>query len=221
MEQKLFVPGSNRKITIQDLNGGTSINAFLEVGGKDDLKMTISEKNNNPHILKEKLKHLEVGTDIIIQNNPLKVNEPYVTAAIIKNAYIILYSKFGFSFLLDKHYDSIRKQILFPYSCSIPEGLWTIQRKLQLFDGIYLSGNNYYRGFFIAYTVKRRLSYRFLVFIPTPLVYYEAAASIFQKIGVGDRLTLMDIPNYNYWHNPRDTQLIRNWVYSWNLNINK
>ena len=101
----------------------------------------------------------------------------------------------------------------------LPDGLWTMQKNLDIFDGVYLSGDNHYRGFFIAYTVMRRQLYRFLIFIPTPLVYYEEAAAIFRNIERGDRLSLMRINNTDFLGNKEKIKLIRNWTYSWNLKV--
>ena len=217
IERSHFLSGTDHRIKILDLDKEEPINAKLEVKGKDDLKMLISEKNNNPYILKERLNKLVDGKEITIQNEKLKVNFRRASAAIIKNAYIILFAKYGYSFMLDKQYDRIREQMINPEPFILPDGLWTMQKNLDLFDGVYLSSDNHYRGFFIAYTVMKRQLYRFLVFIPTPLVCYEEAAAIFRSIEPGDCLSLMRINNTDYLGNKENIQLIRNWTYSWNL----
>lgn len=219
IERSHFLSGTDHRIKIMDLDKEKPINATLEVKGKDDLKMLISEKNNNPYTLKERLNKLVDGKEITIQNETLKVNVRRASAAIIKNAYIILFAKFGYSFILDKQYDRIREQIMNPEPYILPDGLWTMQKNLDLFDGVYLSSDNHYRGFFIAYTVMRRQLYHFLVFIPTPLVYYEEAAAIFRSIEPGNRLSLMRITNSDYLGDKENIQLIRNWGYSWNLKV--
>lgn len=219
MERSHFLSGTDHRIKIMDLDKEKPINATLEVKGKDDLKMLISEKNNNPYTLKERLNKLVDGKEITIQNETIKVNIRRASAAIIKNAYIILFAKFGYSFILDKQYERIRDQIMIPEPYILPDGLWTMQKNLDLFDGVYLSGDNHYRGFFIAYTVMRRQVYHFLVFIPTPLVLYEEAAAIFRSIEPGDPLSLMRITNSDYLRDKENIQLIRNWSYSWNLNV--
>lgn len=219
IERSHFLIGTDHRIKIMDLDKEKPINATLEIKGKDDLKMLISENNNNPYSLKERLNKLVDGKEIMIQNEPLKVNVRRASAAIIKNAYIILFAKFGYSFMLDKQYDKIREQIMNPEPYILPDGLWTMQKNLDLFDNVYLSGDNHYRGFFIAYTVMRRQLYRFLVFIPTPLVYYEEAAAIFRNIERGDRLSLIRINNTDFLGNKEKIKLIRNWTYSWNLKV--
>ena len=210
IERSHFLIGTDHRIKIMDLDKEKPINATLEIKGKDDLKMLISENNNNPYSLKERLNKLVDGKEIMIQNEPLKVNVRRASAAIIKNAYIILFAKFGYSFMLDKQYDKIREQIMNPEPYILPDGLWTMQKNLDLFDNVYLSGDNHYRGFFIAYTVMRRQLYRFLVFIPTPLVYYEEAAAIFRNIERGDRLSLMRINNTDFLGNKEEA---KDWLY--------
>lgn len=216
IERSHFLFGTDHRIKIMDLDKEKPINATLEVKGKDDLKILISENNNNPYTLKKRLNKLVDGKEITIQNETLKVNFRRASAAIIKNAYIILFAKFGYSFILDNQYDRIREQIMNPEPYILPDGLWTMQKNLDLFDGVYLSGDNHYRGFFIAYTVMRRQPYRFLVFIPTPLVYYEEATAIIRGIKPGDYLSLIRINNSDYLGSRDNILLIRNWTYSWN-----
>ena len=82
-----------------------------------------------------------------------------------------------------------------------------------------LSNDNRYRGFFVIYTAKRMQIYRFLVFLPTPFVYYEAAATLFRTIESGDCLSLMRINDSDYIANKENMQLIKQWTYSWTLKI--
>ena len=217
IERSKFLFGTDHKIKILDLDEGKPINATLEVKGKNDLKMRISETNNNPYNLRDRLENLVDGKDIMVQNEILKVNIRNASAAIIKNAYILLFAKFGYSFLLDEHYDRIREQIQNPEPYILPDGLWTMKKKLDVFDGIYLSYDNHYRGFLIAYTLMKRQLYHFLVYIPTPLVEYEEAIGFLRRLDQGDSLALLQIKNKDYLGTKENIQLIRKWTYSWNL----
>ena len=219
IEISCFLSGTDHRIKILNLDKEKPINALMEVKGKDDIKLIISEHNNNPYTLKERLNQLVDGKEITIQNKKIKVNIRNASAAIIKNAYIILIAKLGFSFILDKHYDRIRKQIMNPMPYILPDGLWTMQRHLDVADGVYLSNDNRYRGFFVIYTAKRMQIYRFLVFLPTPFFYYEAAATLFRTIESGDCLSLMRINDSDYIANKENMQLIKQWTYSWTLKI--
>ena len=111
IEISCFLSGTDHRIKILNLDKEKPINALMEVKGKDDIKLIISEHNNNPYTLKERLNQLVDGKEITIQNKTIKVNIRNASAAIIKNAYIILIAKLGFSFILDKHYDRIRNRI--------------------------------------------------------------------------------------------------------------
>lgn len=104
-----------------------------------------------------------------------------VSTAILKNAYIILFSHFGYSFLLDKHYDRIREQIKNPSRYIVPN-LWTKQ-PINMQNGIYLSNDNRHRGFFIIYTCQYKTArkHHFCCFIPTPLMPYEFAYHFFDE----------------------------------------
>lgn len=84
---------------------------------------------------------------IDIADYPLKRDERRIGSALIKNAYLLLFAKTGYSFLTDSYYDDLRLQIANPEVFYLPEGLWTAQN-ISIDDGIYLTQDNRYRGFF-------------------------------------------------------------------------
>lgn len=101
----------NGKIVIQE-NGGT--------------KAHLSEKNNNPEAL-EKYKQLikEKGEKKVYwKPNPTRVDSKKLQIALIKNAYLLMFEKFGYAFLFDKEYDRIREQLLNPESDIYPLKCW-------------------------------------------------------------------------------------------------
>lgn len=141
-----FIEGSTRRIVIPD--NGRKINAILEVGINKELKVILPQKINNPQWLQEHINNIKKGDVIDIKNQRVDIDMKKASTAILKNAYIILFSHFGYSFLLDNHYDRIREQIKNPSRYIIPD-LWTKQ-PINMQDGIYLSNDNRHRGFFIT-----------------------------------------------------------------------
>lgn len=211
-----FVAGSNRRIAILDNN--MKINADLEVGDNKGLKMILPQKINNPKQLQEHINNIKEGDIIDIVNKKKDIDIKKVSTAILKNAYIILFSKFGYDFLLDKHYDRIRQQIINPMRYIVPD-LWTRQ-SINVKDGIHLSNNNQYRGFFIIYSCKYRTTreHRFCVFIPTPLVPYEFAYHFFDKYEPNTPIHMQNIVG-DFLTDAEAIKAIHNWVYGWDMKL--
>lgn len=211
-----FIEGSDRRIEI--INNGKTINADLEVGSNKDLKVIIPQKINNPQFLQEHIDNTREGNIIDIKNKTIDIDLKKVSTAILKNAYIILFSQFGYSFLLDKHYNRIREQIQNPLKYIVPD-LWTRQHIL-LRDGIYLSNDNRYRGFFIIFSCQYQTirKHRFCCFVPTPLMPYEAAYYYFKEYEPSTPIHMQTISG-DYLTNVDNIKALTNWVYSWDMKL--
>lgn len=215
LEEQEFFPGSNRRVKIFD--DETTINANLEVGNTKELKMIIPNKINNPKALTNHLSKLTVGGIIDIQNHPLKIDMKKVSTAILKNAYIILFARFGYSFLLNSFYDRIREQILNPAKHIIPESLWTKQTSISVKDGIYFSNSNVYRVFFIIYSLTKLRTHHFCICIPTPQVYFEAIAYYFREYKAGIPIYMMGSDGIDYFQNIDNIKALNKWLVNWSL----
>lgn len=213
IEEKEFLPGSNRRVKIFDEE--KIVNAILEVGNSCELKMIIPGKINNPTTLSNHISKMKEGEIIDIQNNPLKIDMKKVSVAILKNAYILLFAKFGYSFLLDKFYNQLRAQILEPMRYIIPDGLWTKQSTIPVSDGIYFSNNNKYKGFFVIYSLKRLTTHRFCVCIPTPQVYFEKIAYFFREYKIGTPLQIVSIGDKDYMNDINSIKEVKKWLLTW------
>lgn len=213
IEEKEFLPGSDRRVKIFD--DEKIVNATLEVGNSRELKMIIPDKINNPTTLSNHISKMKEGAIIDIQNNPLKIDMKKVSVAILKNAYILLFAKFGYSFLLDKFYNQLRVQILEPMRYIIPDGLWTKQSTIPVSDGIYFSNNNQYKGFFVIYSLKRLKTHRFCVCIPTPQVYFEIIAHFFREYKIGTPLQMVSIGDKDYMNDINCIKEVKKWLSTW------
>ncbi|WP_431242102.1 hypothetical protein ACQ9BO_19505 [Flavobacterium sp. P21] len=86
----------------------------------------IYQKNNNPATLEEYIKLIN-GKGIkkpYWRPTPTRVDPKKLQIAIIKNAYILMFERFGYAFLFDKEYDRIREQLLNPESDIYPLKCW-------------------------------------------------------------------------------------------------
>ncbi|CAI9678693.1 hypothetical protein HZQ11_13685 [Elizabethkingia anophelis] len=93
---------------------GKRIMAEITSNGDGTLEILHKTKNNNPTLLDKfmyGIKNKDIGPLLNLQPKRTNDNSDRVNLALLKTNYIITFSKFGYIFLLDKHYDNIREQI--------------------------------------------------------------------------------------------------------------
>ena len=170
-EQKKFLPYTDRKVTV--IADRKRLNAQLNIDESGNTFMVINTKRNNPKVWNDFRNNLLIpGLVVDVQDLPLKHKQERIEAAIIKNAYLLLFAKTGFTVLSHMYYDSFRNQILDPDKTYIPIRLWTMQ-EVDCPDGVFLYDNKGLKGFFIVFTLTLQQRYKFVVFIPVPNTDYE------------------------------------------------
>ena len=214
IEQEMFLPGSDRKVTIKSLGEGKSANALLKVNNQNDMNLFVHENYFKSPYHREHLEKLKENTMITLQNEKKKLDSRLISTAIIKNAYLILFSKFGYTFLLDDYYNTLRSNLLKSNLKNSILGMWSLPKELPIDDGIYLSGNDRYRGFFVAYTITKIQSYRIVVYIPIPSVDFKSAINAIRNAEDDGGLDLIEYDYSNLLWDKDKIKYIHNWVYS-------
>ena len=214
MERKCFLPGSDRKIKILNLGEVKPVEANLRVRSLDKMELVIHNDYYNSKTYKERLDTIAKDAITMVQDKPIKLNTNYVSAAIIKNAYNILFSLTGYTFLLDNYFNRIREYIKDPDTFSLPKGMWKIIKYLPIEDGVYISYSKYYPGFFIIYTITRIQEYRCFVYLPSPSNDFDKSMDAFKNIKSGDVMKLERIKDNSYVLEKENIKLLRKWVYS-------
>lgn len=216
IERRQFLIGSDRKIVIGELNDDNPINASIRVNDSNDIDLLIP---NNYYKSKEYLERLNLmvkGKQLWAQDKPLKIDKRFVSTAIIKNAYITLFSKTGYTFLLDDYYDRLRLHIKDPESYSLPKGMWKPIRETNCADGVYMTKNNFLYGFFVIFTAYRIRNYRFITYIPSPSVTFEEAIESFRQIKTAEGLVLKRLDNEKLLWEEDELKKLRDWTYTLN-----
>lgn len=217
IEQRAFLPGTDRRVTVQ--NGEERLYATLKVGENRDMLLNIDTKRNNPQTWALYHDNILLENSVIdLQDAPLKHDIRRFSAAILKNAYLILFARTGYTFLSDTFYDRLRQQIKTPDPYVLPERLWTFQN-VSVPDGIYLTRDNRYRGFFVVYSLKLYQTYRVCVLIPTPKVEYLAACIELRKINSKSRIRVIPLPHEDFMCNEISVKKLHKWAYGWNLDM--
>lgn len=205
-ENQNLVPGSESMVKMRIID--RVFNGILNVHTDGQLEMRNSNKQNDPKLLAKYMKFLFADYQYSIEYLLLKSDFNRASTAILKNAYIILFSKLGYIFLLDDYYSKIREQIDKPTEKIIPISF--SMKPIQLPDGIYCMMPPCEKGFLVVYTLKRLQSYQVSVAIPTPSVSYEQMKSYTDSLNSGVSMKLKTLPIENdFWN---DINYMK-WVY--------
>lgn len=189
LEQKEFIPNTDRKVSV--LVDGQKLNAILRVKENKDIFLEVDTKRNNPKVWDDFRENKLVPNAIVdLQDAPLKHQQERVEAAIIKNAYLLLFAQTGFTLLSHSYYDCFRNVILNPDNNQLPVRLWTMQN-VSCPDGVFMSENEGLKGFFVSFTLSLKKNYKFLVFIPLPKCNYDEIKNSLTNIVPGKKIKLI------------------------------
>lgn len=105
---------------------GISVNVSLTMQEGRQMEVYLSKKNNNPkktELYINKLKELK-NAKPFWKPRTTRVNSKKLQIALLKNAYLLLFQKFGYAFLFVKEYDRVREQLLNPEKDIYPLDCW-------------------------------------------------------------------------------------------------
>lgn len=209
-EQQEFLPNTDRKVSV--VVAGRKLNAKLKVEDSKNLYLEVDTKLNNPKILDDFRENILVPNAVVdVKDAPLKHKYERIEAAIIKNAYLLLFAKTGFSLLIHRYYDCFRNMILDPDNNQLPVKLWTMQN-VACPDGVFMSENEGLKGFFVSITLFLKKSYKFLVFIPLPGCNYDVIKKSLTNIVLGKKIKLIPFDNRkDYLTNEIEIKELRKW----------
>ncbi len=127
MDREQFLPGTIFEAWFR--KGALKVKGLISVmkDGKHKVKFDI--KHNNPQILKQFLEHIDsekaTGDSMLKPILPeSKVDVKKLQLALLKSAYMLVFSKFGYSFILDEAYNRVREQLLNPEIDIYPTNFW-------------------------------------------------------------------------------------------------
>ena len=217
-EDRKFPIGMNRLFEFHDRQRGRDFRGRVEVGKNGELKMILPQRINDPKVLSETVRDLKQDDTIHAEMRvQLEKRIPKnIAAALIKNAYVILFSYFGYTFLLDTFYDCFRKQMKNPEDEIIPEGLISKEGVLDtLQNGVYVCDDAPLRGFFVVFTLKIRDEHNYSVFIPSIANGLEPAIDAARRIKKGDQISLRKVaPQNTYWESKSRIGKLLEWSHS-------
>ena len=215
IECRQFPEGLEKRVTISNPVTGATTNALLRIES-GQFKIYVPPRSNNPVILDHELPKWIENTLLNIEfadkaNKRLPRN---IVAAILKNAYVLLFAKFGYTFLLSPYYDILREQLFHPDKEILPDGFFHLGR-LFANDGIYAVNDEQTRGFFIQYSLRKRQLHTCIGFIPAPCISFENAAESLKGIRPGSKLLCSKVEAVDdYIINPAAINQVIEWINS-------
>lgn len=210
LDRSKFVERSDRRVRVDD--GGNIINGELKVGANKELTLLVPTKINDRRRLDCILPTWHEDKLLTFSDEKNKLEQNNLNSAILKTAYILLFSHIGYNALLWETYNQIRQQIQEPDKAIVPP-LWTMQ-SLNIKDGIYIVNDCWLRGFIIAFTVTNpdtRSVNKIATLIPAPQTDLQCAHYFLKKIQRGDRLRLWRISEIDYLNDLSNICRLNRW----------
>ncbi|MBD3638084.1 MAG: hypothetical protein HUJ25_12090 [Crocinitomicaceae bacterium] len=110
------------KFTIDKMD--LTVNGKIVYNEKGETQNHYSKKNNNPKTLDIFLSNTKRGTKIHFDPKPSRVDPKKIQIGLLKNAYLLMFEKFGYSFILNAQFDRIREQLRNPTQDIYPLNCW-------------------------------------------------------------------------------------------------
>lgn len=213
-ENSKFVRGSIQTGII-DFNGNP-ITVQMTSKGDGKLQVLHDKKRNNPSVFKEFIKSFKTGNLMIFNPKKSRLNSKKVNYALLKTNYIITFSKFGYIFLLDKAYDSIREQILHPEKEIIKYNLTIHNSHLKDYVGTHYVLDKGIKGIFNIFNLKTKLTEKaYGAFLPIPIIPIEKFVSEMEK-KIVKQIAVFNKSEYDtnvdLFYDLNEIKKIRNWT---------
>ena len=188
LEFKEKVDGSERagsfEVSKNRING-----ALVYNNGHCELRLPIQQNDRRIDLGKLMTK----GDEFEFQGKVVKYNANCGMAAILKNAYILLFARIGYPILASHHYDILRNFINNPYRYFLPRPLCRIEPSSTIKDGIYLFQTSEIKGFLVIYSVGRKATEKVFVYLPALTTTFARLSRLVRKVTNGGKLKLHEL----------------------------
>lgn len=214
IENSKFPVGHTQNIIVNSTSG-IQIRGTIDVC-KDAVKLIVPPQINNPKELDSELPKWVKNTvlDVSMRVNPNKCIPCCIIAALIKNAFIILFSYLGYTLVLNPYYNRLREQLFNPDKNILPEGLFHINTRLAS-DGVYVVNNEDLRGFFVQFSLIKNKEHPCAVFIPSPAISWEDATERLKRIKPGDSIKVIPLmPSESFFDDVNVLKHVSEWLSS-------
>lgn len=218
IDSSYFYPGSTERGTI-DFDG-KRLSVELKRNDDGSLEAYHRIKNNDPSFLERFIFGItegSIGPILNVKPPPTRVDQRKMNIALLKTHYILTFSKFGYLFLMDKVYNSIREQIRNPdkiiweYSPFIPNQF------REQDTGLYYVHNKGMESVLNIFTLKTKYSKTvFGGLLPVPTISMEQFGKEVSRQKDTKDILKLDItkhdPQADLFRDTNEMKRIWNWI---------
>lgn len=210
-DSRAFLPNTSIKGKVTSDN--ITVQGNVNIDRHGIITMTHSDKNNHVTKLLNFVDNVSPSANplIRIEFDKIKTDARKHKIVLLKNAYILAFAKFGYSFILGGTYDIIRQQILYPSKDLYPTNFWLNEPfLLQEHEGINICTTPIVESIFCVFPlITSARVHRYSVNLPIPLSSPTEMISNLRQLGAGNELKfiligkkdfLFDINNIDAFH---------------------
>lgn len=197
---------------------GLTVNGEVQVHKNGVTKVFHSKKNNNPKKLQQYIDSINKNKNEspIFTPKPSRVDPKKLQIALLKTAYILMFEKFGYAFLMDKEYERIREQLKYPESNVYPLKCWFHGGFPEERIGIPFIMEKDLESIFVLFKLETRLSSRlFAVVLPLTSKPIEEIIEELENRFDKEKnfeIDMMSFDDDDYLRNIESINLLLNWM---------
>ena len=176
------------------------------------------EKNNNPALLKQYIEEIRKSRKVapIYHPKPSRVDPKKLQIALLKSAYLLMFEKFGYSFLFNSEYDRIRQQLRNPNDDIYPLNCWFQGPFPKERIGVPFITEKNLESIFVLFELKTKLSSRlFAVVLPLSTRPIEDIILNLEERFSKEKNFKVSMESFNnddYLRNIESVNLLINWM---------
>lgn len=167
IDSKKFLPGTELKVKIKI--GAETFRATLSVDERGTMTVHHSNKNNHPEKLAEAMAEVKAGMTLNPEFFLSRVIPENLEYALLKTGYLIAFRKYGYSFLLDHCFDTVRQQLQDPETPVYPSGFWFYLPETVPLGAFFIMDKGYESLFVVFSVTTGKSTHRFGTVLPLPV----------------------------------------------------
>jgi hypothetical protein len=196
--------------------GDISVNGEIQIHENQKTIGVNSKTNNNPINLQQYINEISNGRRTpVFKPKSSRVDPKKLQIALLKSAYIMMFAKFGYSFLFNHEYDRIRQQLRNPKEDIYPLKCWFYGPFPRERIGVPFITEKNLESIFVLFELKTKLSSRlFAVVLPLSSRPIEDIIKELEE-KFSERKTfkvMMESYTDDYLRNIESVNLLINWM---------
>ncbi|NVO84228.1 hypothetical protein [Hymenobacter terrestris] len=220
IESRAFMPETETRVKVT--NGGVTVQGKIAVDKHGTMTMTHDIKLNHPGKLADFIERVNPDTNPLINiqfnNRNNKTDFARWQVGLLKSAYLLIFKRYGYSFILDSVYDIVRKQIRNPKFKIYPGKFWIEDGILrEEYNGINLSNTPMLESIYCVFSLQTSVSkYLYGIHLPIPMLPAEVLLENLHRILANGKMEFSfekEESDKDFLFNIENIDSMQNWFY--------